>query len=253
MTNLPSQLSPVDTTELLSSLSRLRDEPAGRFDPVRFRFIEAMAQKAEGQREAVARLLEEKSSQELATYLSDFRRSAVRESPVGDAVHGRSTKVDGAAGALASLTREIQQRRGHDEPAGAESFEDELRRREREMMRSLVDMDLESGEGGDASAAGELSVMRYFREARARRGTEQLVHQVIREKPENPGPLNAQALMIRTISRMRELSPSYANRFIDYMDTLLWLEQAGAAAPAKGKKSARKKSGAAVNGKKTQS
>ena len=46
--------------------------------------------------------------------------------------------------------------------------------------------------------------------------------------PQNPGPLNPQMLAIKSLSTMRELSPDYLNRFVSYVDTLLWLERSEA-------------------------
>ena len=36
-------------------------------------------------------------------------------------------------------------------------------------------------------------------------------------------------LAIKSLSTMRELSPDYLNRFVSYVDTLLWLERSEAA------------------------
>jgi hypothetical protein len=33
-------------------------------------------------------------------------------------------------------------------------------------------------------------------------------------------------LAIRSLSTMQDISPAYLNRFISYVDTLFWLEQA---------------------------
>ncbi len=52
--------------------------------------------------------------------------------------------------------------------------------------------------------------------------------------PENAGPLNSHHLVHRSLLLMRDLSPEYLNRFMTYVDTLLWVDQlngAGAAAP----------------------
>jgi hypothetical protein len=73
---------------------------------------------------------------------------------------------------------------------------------------------------------GELDSVRLFRESLVKLNSDQLVTRVISEGPENPGPLNPQALVIRSLATIRELSPDYLNRFVSYMDTLLWLEQA---------------------------
>ena len=90
----------------------------------------------------------------------------------------------------------------------------------------------------------ELDSVRIFRESLVKLNSDQLVTRVISEGPESPGPLNPQGLVIKSLATMRELSPDYLNRFVSYIDTLLWLEQAGAKPkPAKRKrKVARQKS-----------
>ena len=87
----------------------------------------------------------------------------------------------------------------------------------------------------------ELNSVRLFRESLVKLNSDKLVTRVISEGPESPGPLNPQGLVIKSLATMRELSPDYLNRFVSYIDTLLWLEQAGATPkPAKRKKKAAK-------------
>jgi len=72
----------------------------------------------------------------------------------------------------------------------------------------------------------ELTSVRLFRESLVKLSSDKLVSRIIKEAPENPGPLNPQMLVIRSLSTMRDLSPDYLNRFVAYVDTLQWLEQA---------------------------
>jgi hypothetical protein len=55
-----------------------------------------------------------------------------------------------------------------------------------------------------------------------------LVTRAIQDRPENPGPLNGQMLATRSLTELRRLSPEYLYRFVSYIDTMLWLQQAGA-------------------------
>ncbi len=269
-------LSCLDCTNpevLRPALAALMEAQVHRFDPVRFRFMEALAQKALKQRTAVAGMLEEKALQALSDYLNDYltaRERAVSsvtrltaENPevaveagglldAGDfaGIERLTVRPDGderrGQGALAALTREIRQRSVSDEFASQPSFEDELRQQELELLDSTAGVTTgdEAGVAIDKGRGGpdEPGVMRYFRESMARRHSEKLVARAIRERPENPGPANSQALVVSALSLMRDLSPGYASRFVAYMDTLLWLEQAGeAAAPAKAKAAGRRK------------
>ena len=58
-------------------------------------------------------------------------------------------------------------------------------------------------------------------------------NEVLADEPENAGPLNSHLLVLRALRQMHQTSPAYLKRFMDYADTLLWLEQAdGGAKPA---------------------
>ncbi|MEC8427979.1 MAG: DUF2894 domain-containing protein, partial [Pseudomonadota bacterium] len=78
------------------------------------------------------------------------------------------------------------------------------------------------------SAPRELRALTPLRESWAKLNAEKLVMRSINEGPENAGPLNPHYLAIRSLSNMRDLSPHYLNRFVAYMETLLWLEKAAA-------------------------
>lgn len=82
--------------------------------------------------------------------------------------------------------------------------------------------------------ADELRSARRFRVAWERtRSLDQVEHAVARG-PAQAGPLNSHALVLRSLERLRELSPAYLRRFLGHVQTLQWLEDARtAAAPAK--------------------
>ena len=262
-----------DTDLLQPTLAVLREVQTDQFDPGRFHFIQALAQAALKQRQPVRRVLEHKALQALRDYVETYVSAreqakvlvgrAASETPevaeqivrlfeAGDlkgvkqlAARAGAQKKAGR-GILAALTLELAQPDESAESAAKSSFEDELRQQEREFIQSVSG----AGKGNDAgdeakpgqSPAGELSAMRRFREALVQRNSARRVARALEDGPENPGPLNAQALIIRSISRMQALSPGYANRLVSYLETLSWLEQTGAAvAPAKSRGSSRRK------------
>ena len=51
--------------------------------------------------------------------------------------------------------------------------------------------------------------------------------------PTDAGPLNAGALVHRSLALMHELSPGYLQHFLAYVDDLSWLEQLGEGAAGK--------------------
>lgn len=78
----------------------------------------------------------------------------------------------------------------------------------------------------------DLKAMGYFRSTWSRLSAERRLTQSLARVPDKAGPLNAQHLVHQTLAAMRELSPGYLNHFLDYADTLMWLERAQSARPA---------------------
>ncbi|WP_291992539.1 DUF2894 domain-containing protein [Candidatus Accumulibacter sp. ACC003] len=156
---------------------------------------------------------------------------------------GREAKHDGQeVSALAVLTNEINQGSlaAH---AEADSLNDVLRQREDAALQAsglakskaragiLAAEDTQQfavfGEACRGGRAIESSSVRDFRELLVKLDSDRLVARVISDGPEAPGPLNPQALVIRSLAALRDLSPDYLSRFVSYVDTLLWLEEAG--------------------------
>jgi len=100
-----------------------------------------------------------------------------------------------------------------------QSFDDILRQQEQALTRGEGDM--------SATGQGQLNAIHHFRESLVKRNADKRVTQLIEEIPEDAGPLNPQKLIVQSLASMRDLSPHYLNRFVAYIDTLLWLEEAG--------------------------
>jgi len=258
-TNDISQVSTVDGVAAPSSLQHelasLQQRGIDRFDPVRFRYITLMFQRTLDQRESVAVIVEKKALTALADYQADFVRAREHAVIITDRValqfpesidrvqrlFGRhefngikqlekELKRYNSKGPLAELTQYILQDGSEShKPAKELSFDDVLRQQENDVVQLFADS--ESGlkqrsDKGDCQPK-ELKSVRLFRESWVKRSADKQVSQAIKEGPENAGPLNAQKLVIRSLSAMRDLSPAYLSRFMPYLDTLLWLEQAG--------------------------
>lgn len=80
---------------------------------------------------------------------------------------------------------------------------------------------------GEAIDPSELASLRRFRASWSRIAAEEQVAQAITRTPDNAGPLNSHALVLRSLALMRELSPDYLQRFLAQLDTLMWLEDVG--------------------------
>lgn len=73
----------------------------------------------------------------------------------------------------------------------------------------------------------ELQSRRAFLSMQQRTFANQIVQQAIEQGPENPGPLNPQQLAINALKNMRDLSPAYLSRYVNYVDSLFALEYIG--------------------------
>ena len=85
--------------------------------------------------------------------------------------------------------------------------------------------------GGGPQGRGFKSVANY-RSEWSRLSTEKQLTQTLAQAPENAGPMNSRHLVLR------DLSPDYLQRFMSYIDPLIWLEQADPTKPAAGRSSA---------------
>lgn len=75
--------------------------------------------------------------------------------------------------------------------------------------------------------------IQQFRQQLGKIRVQQQVSRAIAQAPHNAGPINSHMLVLRSLGVMRDLSPDYLNRFMGYIDTLLWLDEATPKAPSK--------------------
>jgi len=196
-----------------SALDGLRAEGAQRIDPVRFYFMETLAQRLPAASPAVRSILERK----LQAAMEGFRErlaqtpKAASEQPMPPRRAARPLSSTSLT-PLAELNQYIQQATQHDTPPAA------------------------SGRPGR-----ELKSVRRFRETWVKIAAVKQVERALVRAPENAGPLNSHMLVLHSLALMRGLSPDYLQRFMSYVDTLLWLDQANQKpAPAEVKPAARR-------------
>lgn len=226
------------------------DSGADRFDPARFQYIASLVRRCIGKRASVVRRIEQKALMALEAY---DRRYEKERKVVGGLVDRISSEYPEAADkarelfekgdlkgvrrlsarlhrcrnqrALAGLTNEIMQRSAlAGENETQLSLDERLRRQEEKIIQSFLPTSVSDIRGSNSHIKVPRSFHRY-KETWAKQYAHALVTQSIEDRPEDPGPLNGQMLAIRSLSAMRNLSPSYLNRFVSYVDTLLWLQQ----------------------------
>lgn len=211
---------------VLKALAAMEASGADRFDPVRFRYIQAMAQKSLQQSSAVAALLVEKANQALQAYesrrgeqsaqITSLMEETASQQP---AQSERMTKLF-EAGDISAVKRLAQRQQT---PDNADSFSALT-------QRLQATADTGSTLPGDSQ---ELKSVRYFRDALQRQHADRLVSHALRDAPEDAGPLNPQKLALQSLAIMRDISPAYLGHFVSYLDTLFWLEKVDTLPPAK--------------------
>ena len=177
-------------------------QAAQRIDPVRLHYLDVLSQRVAAAPDAVRRVLENKLDIALTALESRLRQ----RQPAA-----REAGMQKSAAPLAALNRYIEGlRQAGDGPLQG------------------LGLDKPSGHGfaNDADARKELPSVRRFREAWSRIAAEDRVTEAVERGPTNAGPLNSHMLVLRTLARLRDLSPDYLRRFLSQVETLQWLEQA---------------------------
>ena len=239
---------------LAQQIEGLSEQQLQAFDPVRFGFIQALGRKMRQERESVSVLLFDKLKKSLQELREDVQAAAdqnvnllqvvLDEFPDSEA-QARDHFEQGDHRQLKKLVDGLY-RKQLEAPSLFKSLIDDLSQQDSspapvvpEAPADIADItmpkqgELLSTEEPSLSQAAprELRALTPLRESWAKLNAEKLVMRSINEGPENAGPLNPHYLAIRSLSNMRDLSPHYLNRFVAYMETLLWLEKAAAKKP----------------------
>lgn len=207
-------------------LQALQLQGGARFDPVRFRFIEALAGRAASRQGEVRRLLEDRLAaalQDYCTRLEEGRRAA-------DQILSLAlTRHPDTADTLARLRQEGDFRGLRQLLAGLEAGQG--RRVLQELLghiRALAqDVPMGPVSGADTGmACGELKSVAFFRDTWLSLSVNQQLSAALAQVPDNAGPLNSHLLALQSLELMRDVSPEYLQHFMSYVDGLLWLELA---------------------------
>ena len=214
-------------------IASLRTIGAHRLDPVRFHFIEVLARRELEQQGAVRRILSGRLAEALAAYRARFEQT---QNEAKGTVARISEQYPAAAGDLQRLFVAGDFSGMRRFAAGLEKKDPQaspadLTRYLAQLQQDGVDAGL-AGEG-DFGSRPELKTIRNFRNTWSKLSADKQVAQAIEQAPANAGPLNSHMLVLRSLELMRDISPDYLNRFVSYVDTLLWLDQAdGKSKPA---------------------
>ncbi len=225
-----------------ATLAALREAGAHRFDPVCFRYIEALATRTEQQPGAIRRVLERSLQDALANYLA--RRDSARQSmaQIGGSL---ARRFPDAGAEIEGLVAQTDERALQQLGARLEARAD--RGSLSELIRRLDRPSTDTSTRNPASTPGAPRELKALRESKAswtRLRIDRQLQQSQASIPANPGPLNSLLLVLRALQTMQEISPSYLQHFIAHLETLSWLDRAAVgnvvspakAAPADGGK-----------------
>lgn len=188
---------------------------AGDADPVRLRYIESLLGKAERAGGTLATLLEARVRDALGQYRQQL----------GEAGAENAGKPPRGTTGLRDLVRQLDEHRAVDDDPDLAPLEQTLRQQELDLVEALDGRDQDSL-GRLQPSQEELRSARRFHSAMVRQNADRVVNQALAEIPDDCGPLNPQRLATRSLATMRDLSPHYLSRFVSYIDTLFWLENA---------------------------
>lgn len=185
-----AELSPADV------LASWRREGCHLQDPVRFHYMEVLAERLHTQNGAVRHVLSDKLIAAQAAFRNQLTHS-------GEVTGGNPRRLPTPAlgtgyAALVELNRYI---------------------------RSATVVGVGVQVSGEADAHPEMKSVRHFKHAWSRIRAQDQVTKAVQQGPENPGPLNSHRLVLRSLSLMQDLSPDYLQRFLSHTESLLWLDQ----------------------------
>jgi hypothetical protein len=199
------------------SLDALRARGAPRLDPAHFRYIEALASRTAAHQGALRRALDRKLALALATCAA---RCAAVQSEAGTQA-GQQAQAEGQTrkGLLGELLVYI----------------------DRQALSADAALSSPAALPQPDAPWPELKALRDSRSIWQRLSVDKQLSQSLQKVPDNPGPLNSQLLVLRSLRLMQDISPAYLKRFMAHVEALLWLEGAspgsgpaalGAGAPA---------------------
>ncbi|KVE28912.1 hypothetical protein WS67_07210 [Burkholderia singularis] len=183
-------------------LDAWRECGADRLDPVRFRFIAALARRAANHSGEARRLLDEKLSEALSSYANAVERHAA-------SIGGGTARTSPSAAAHPPARGELG--RLIDDIAARHTTPDDDRDPAHHALHPR-------------HAYPELEMLGAFRQIWSKLSTDRQLRQSLNQVPKNAGPLNSSSLVHRSLLSMRELSPGYLQQFLSYVDALAWVE-----------------------------
>ncbi|MCI2243051.1 DUF2894 domain-containing protein [Xanthomonas sp. PPL568] len=219
---------PIAATDRLAAW---RTQHAERLDPLRFRFLEALARRTEAQRGKARELLEQKLSALLDAYAAalaatpqntgdtaaDAAVRSAQPSPLGALLaQHRSTAAASTSSVVTKSDAEPDL--GADTATGTTT-------EPLTAAASPADAASSSAAAPARLVAPQLPAVEDARRLWTELRSRSQLRQSLQPAPADAGPLNSGVLVHRALTLMRTLSPGYLQHFLSYVDALSWLQQ----------------------------
>ena len=221
-------------SNVAEALAELHGRGGHHFDPVRYAYIDALIQRAILLPDEASNLVLAKANKALERYQRDFEAVEAKKQKIEQEIAADNQP---AISKLSALTQELLNRDIEiGEQSQEESLTDFLQQQEKAVLNNVG-----KSPRRKSGSRKELKSLASFRSSWEKMRGSRVAMEVGNEAPENPGPLNQHMLVITTLTKMQELSPAYFNRFVSYMGSLMWLEEAAQEAKSKSKSKGSKK------------
>lgn len=199
----------LDASVMNPLIEELRRSGADQVDPVRFRYLEALAQRL-----AANHLQHTRHWQKLVQAVSEFQAKCELANQAAQPDEPRQPSP------LAALLAVLNQ--APESPATDP----------RSALEQLVFGAAAEGFGAahHPATTGTLQPLKAMARVKADHDAHALqdrIRHAIEQTPKDAGPMNAHRLVSRAMAEMQRLSPEYLNRFANYTNTLMALERLG--------------------------
>ena len=164
----------------------LQSADAARLDPVGWHYIEVLAARARMQKGTAQSLLNDRLLKALSDFKARLDAASTAQKPVCDATPSP----------LAVLLQDM----------------------------SPATQAIQNGKS--LSWRAESPRIQKFRQQLSKISVQKQITKAIAQAPQNAGPINSHMLVLRSLGLMRDTSPDYLNRFMAYVDTLMYLDEA---------------------------
>ncbi|MFQ6309294.1 DUF2894 domain-containing protein [Lysobacter capsici] len=177
-------------------LDAWREQGADRMSRVRFHRLDALERRAASHDGEVRRLLDARLAELIAAYAADLEAAAPSLAARADDAATDAPASDAMSGLIGYIA-------------------------EQAALRDQMATD----EATPRAAFPELAALDDFRQLWSAVRVENQTRVSLEQVLTDAGPLNSGALVHRSLTLMRELSPGYLQHFMAYVDALTWLER----------------------------